>query len=105
VKYYFVLHHDLRDAKDNDEYRKWLRSEEVKEILSRLEKETSMKYVNAFFTSVGNVGFDYEFWFEIPSYDALNNIAKSDAAREFKAKLDTRIDRARAKTRFVMSID
>ncbi|MFI5421956.1 MAG: hypothetical protein ACHQ1H_13390 [Nitrososphaerales archaeon] len=105
MKYYFVLHHDLREAKDNDAYGEWLRSKELRKIFDRLEKETSFKYVNTYFTAVGNMGFDYEFWFEIPSFDALHKIGKSKAAKEFRAKIDPRIDRARAKTRFVMSIE
>ena len=69
-------------AEKQVEYQKWLLSDEAKELVKRLEKETGWKYLDTYFPILGFGGDHAEDWFEVPNWAALDKSRTSKVLQE-----------------------
>ena len=65
------------------EHRKWLQSDEYRQLVADAEKETGMRYVGTYWTVTGFGEFDCEDWWEVPSWSALDKQRESKACQEY----------------------
>jgi len=65
------------------EHRKWVQSDEYKQMVADVEKETGMRFVGTYWTVTGFGEFDCEDWWEVPSWAALDVQRESKASQEF----------------------
>jgi hypothetical protein len=82
------------------EYRKWLLSDDAKDLFKREEKETGFKYIDTYFPILGFGDDAIIDWYEIPNWATLDKIRASKTMQEYSDKTWDFTDN----TRFVSSV-
>ena len=78
IPIYWVNAYYLKAEKAAD-YQKWLKSQEAKDLLVQVHKETGFKYVNTYFPILGIGEYDAEDWFVAPDWASVDKIRGSKA--------------------------
>ncbi len=100
---YWAANYNVRTGRGND-WINWLKSEEAKNHFKRIEEEIGWKYVGDFTISYGGGPFDFEQWFELPNYAALDKVRDSKAWDEFYKAVFPLVDVQGAKTKLYRSL-
>jgi hypothetical protein len=104
-KLYWVNSYYIAPNKQS-EYQKWLSSPEAKDLFSRFEKETGIRYLNTYWTSLGLGEFDCEDWFELTNWAAMDKVRDSKAMEEYAKATWNLTDQTRpGKVRVVRSTE
>ena len=64
-------------------YQKWLLSPEAKGLMSDIERETGIKFIDTYWTVLGFGDFDCEDWWEVPNWAAMDAIRESKAVEKY----------------------
>ena len=82
------------------EYKKWLLSDDAKDLFKREEKETGFKYIDTYFPILGFGDDAIEDWYEIPNWATLDKTRTSKTNQEYSDKTWEFMDN----TRFASSV-
>ncbi len=73
---YLMVGYNIREGKI-EALKKWLGSEEAKEIFRKIEKQSEFRYLNTYFTIIPSSSeqgdFDAYDWWEFPNFAALDH--------------------------------
>lgn len=86
----------------NQEFKEWLQSDEVEELVSRIEEESGVRYIQTYFSILGFGEYTYETWWELDDWSDVDRLRDSEASTEFAEKALTFIDQSRSSSTRVL---
>ena len=86
----------------NQEFKEWLQTDEVEELISRIEDESGIRYIQTYFSILGFGEYTYETWYELDEWSDLDRLRDSEASTEFAEKALTFIDQSRSSSTRVL---
>lgn len=99
---YWVASYNVKEGK-GEQWIKWLSSDGAKELFKRIEAETGFKHINDYSIAYGGTQFDWEVWYELPNYAALDKIRDSKSWDEQVKTVGEMVDIVGAKLRLYRS--
>ena len=94
---YWVSSYYLKENKAGD-LQRWLLSDEAKELMAAVEKETGMHYMGNFWPILGFGEYDVEEWWEVSDWATLDKFREAQSMNRLYQKyfeLDV-VDQSRA---------